>query len=583
MKENAYRVLRISANASLSDIRKAATSIRRSALLGLKVTTGIDLPEFSEIPCTEAEIRAAIGRLENPKQRIKDRLFWFHRPPKTGETDLTTNLGSNNETAKNHDNALYGLIDAHKASFNDSGILVWIDAVRNWHMVVENDEYWSLILAIEEQGGFEPTVLIEEVNTLRSDATELGAAPLIIAAREALAHQDNETIHQITAALEELADTGAWADRNLKDIFEPVCEHFLGMCRSISADFDSRIIREPNVGELNKKICDSELDRFRNEIEPELERIIQFLPTKHYASKDIREGAAFLLNGIASNYTWADDFITSEKLKESALKLAQDTLGVIRIEDGLEQIKVAAGTQRIFGELKPISSAPSLSTINGFGFTLYGKSNYDEATQSYITTRYFVALAIPIFPIARYRVINLGNQFQFLGKLPFRLANYVHLGIAIAALAALLYFGPITWTNETRSNVYSPSESSSSTVSENKNSRLSDIKAQIDNGRARISMLEKKLQPVTNEISSLNTKMQTLKADLKSLDEQHNNGVQIDTDDYNVKVDTYNALLAKYKEVVATNSAEIKAHDDLIEQDSALVNQYNAILNGGAQ
>lgn len=84
-----------------------------------------------------------------------------------------------------------------------------------------------------------------------------------------------------------------------------------------------------------------------------------------------------------------------------------------------------------FPDLRPVEKAPSLTTINSCGFKIYGRSDYDEETDSYMTTQFFVLLFIPFFPVARYRVrmvprekykllgmtMEKGNQsYQFLGK-----------------------------------------------------------------------------------------------------------------------------------------------------------------------
>jgi len=81
-------------------------------------------------------------------------------------------------------------------------------------------------------------------------------------------------------------------------------------------------------------------------------------------------------------------------------------------------------------ELQPISSAPSLMTINGFGFKLYGSSDYDPDNDSYMTTHYLVVLFLPLVPLARYRVIRDGNSYAFLGKGRLRTFDKVHLGLA---------------------------------------------------------------------------------------------------------------------------------------------------------
>ena len=66
----------------------------------------------------------------------------------------------------------------------------------------------------------------------------------------------------------------------------------------------------------------------------------------------------------------------------------------------LEEIK---GEREKKGE--PISEAPSLSTTNGIGTTIYSD------------TLYFVVFHIPILPIARYNCVPTGSGYRFLGKL----------------------------------------------------------------------------------------------------------------------------------------------------------------------
>ena len=88
---------------------------------------------------------------------------------------------------------------------------------------------------------------------------------------------------------------------------------------------------------------------YRDEIEPELHEVIQLLPPDYQAARESREEAALCSEQDRNRLHWAaDDFITSEKLREEALRLAKDTLGAIRIEDGLEQIREAATKQRAF-------------------------------------------------------------------------------------------------------------------------------------------------------------------------------------------------------------------------------------------
>lgn len=104
-----------------------------------------------------------------------------------------------------------------------------------------------------------------------------------------------------------------------------------------------------------------------------------------------------------------------------------------------KNLEVVRRNVRTYGDLEPIDSAPSLYTINGCGVTLYGNTDHDSESGSYMATYYFVLVFIPIFPICRYRVISSGgNSYRFLGKGPLRTFDKWH--IAISAFLILLMF-----------------------------------------------------------------------------------------------------------------------------------------------
>lgn len=76
-----------------------------------------------------------------------------------------------------------------------------------------------------------------------------------------------------------------------------------------------------------------------------------------------------------------------------------------RLKEVLREIKKGL-QEKIVKHGKPIKSAPGLNTVNGMGMTIYGD------------TLYFVVLAIPIVPIRRYSLENIGNgRYRFFGEL----------------------------------------------------------------------------------------------------------------------------------------------------------------------
>lgn len=93
---------------------------------------------------------------------------------------------------------------------------------------------------------------------------------------------------------------------------------------------------------------------------------------------------------------------------------------------------------RLFGDLEPISSAPSLYTFNGIGTMMYGSTDHEPESNSYVSTYYFVILGIPIFPISRYRVIPTANGYRFLGKAPLRTFDKWHTAISLGLIALIV-------------------------------------------------------------------------------------------------------------------------------------------------
>ena len=123
---------------------------------------------------------------------------------------------------------------------------------------------------------------------------------------------------------------------------------------------------------------------------------------------------------------------------EKGLQYASSQEVKIRIQKNLETVKE---NERLHGGLVPISSAPSLSTINGIGMTLYGATDHDKISGSYLSTYYFVFLAIPIFPICRYRVIPTTDGYRFVGKAPLRTFDKWHIAMSLGLLLWIFNYG----------------------------------------------------------------------------------------------------------------------------------------------
>ena len=117
-------------------------------------------------------------------------------------------------------------------------------------------------------------------------------------------------------------------------------------------------------------------------------------------------------------------------LLQKALEIASDTELRKKLN---ENLIVVRENHDSLGDLEPIKKAPSLRTINGIGTTIYGGTD-PKPDGSRMATYYFVFFGIPIFPIARYRVISTGVGYRFLGKGPLRPFDYLHIAISIGLI-----------------------------------------------------------------------------------------------------------------------------------------------------
>jgi curved DNA-binding protein CbpA len=114
----------------------------------------------------------------------------------------------------------------------------------------------------------------------------------------------------------------------------------------------------------------------------------------------------------------------------------------------LEQLKSAVlgycKQKAVFNGMERISSPPSLRTINTVGTALYGRRDYDEATNSYVATLYFVIAFIPVLPLANYRVVDGNPGWHFLGKVRFSHPQKVHLWAVLVGLSLWVLVSVLT-------------------------------------------------------------------------------------------------------------------------------------------
>lgn len=200
--------------------------------------------------------------------------------------------------------------------------------------------------------------------------------------------------------------------------------------------------------------------------------------------------------------------------------------------------------------MTPITHAPGLRTIDGIGTTLYGSSDYDRETDSYVSTHYFTLLGIPVFPLARYRVRKLsGKTFQFLGKVPLRSGDIWHRWIALM-IGGLIAISFITSGGSNASTLQTPSSSAAV--------------ARADLATRRIA-----LQSQSAELDQLASQIASFKSQLTEIEAEYPNGAPSNVvSQYeamraraNALVDEYDSKLSSYRSALAAFNADVDAYN----------------------
>jgi len=475
---NAHRILGVSADASQSDIHAAAGAARRAQRLGAVRKSEWDR-YLGSVGRSEADINDALGRLRDPARRLRERLFWFGQPiamdmgtTSRPDDERAASPPSATRTTIGHDAALLGLLRVVLADPSMADGDQWAQVLDDWWGLVGSDDYWDALSETEAKGGFEPAATSHEIDAIRDQTMELVAGVVATAAAVALEQGDLAACQQAFNLLSEtLEDNGLVADLErrvlgpLADRVESLSEEIAAECRAATrreveqADHDpldriSAIVhgdaevtgkrdhKDSQVG-ANRKVCEAAVARFDTEVEPALQRLPLATMPDSDLSRRAREAAALCLHSIAFDITWADEFVRSEELQRRANEIApSDSAARVRIEEALREIVKSARQERVWKGLKPIKDAPALHTTNGFGFMMWGSTDYDIETSSYLTTYFLVALFVPVLPIARYRVVDLGgDRYRFLGRAPLRGRDLLCIGIWPTAIALLcLYF-----------------------------------------------------------------------------------------------------------------------------------------------
>ncbi len=583
------------------------------------ISLGVDSPDGDAGqlgPCarTEATIRMAIGQLENPTERLEHRLFW-HLPVAADIADEFSDVKARHEACIAHLITASTVEEAPRIELAQeavadtgtgpeiapslepeplSGPAKLAEALAGWRNLVAEDRFWDLMQTIELGGDFEPAAYPSEVDALRKTAVRMAAEPFVEGMRDALLQGNTETLAPWLSALSELSEE-AWAADLAEEAGQQLLRALETRCTEITDQLAANLVRENGYVKGNTAVAGAGLNRYRTEAGPELARLSPLIAGVPALDVRAREATANCLAQVAGAFTWCDDFERAEKLFSEALSLSRGTMAELSLERGMEGIAQSAGARRRWG--KKVDGAPSLFTLNGCGFSIYGSDDYDAESSTSVATYYFVLVFIPIFPIARYRIRRVqGNRYQFFGKLPLRAFDKWHLGIAAAVVAGLImaaFIGGRSASSDSFVASGSSQASSSYTASElaeqaafdasvaaklpplPENLSTYELKSRIDAGRLKIDALEAQVKPMIDQVSVLDNEMKPLQDELEVLKATKASGSKIDEVHYRKQADIFNADMTRRQALVVQINPLADQYDLLVADDKRMVAAYN--------
>jgi len=262
--------------------------------------------------------------------------------------------------------------------------------------------------------------------------------------------------------------------------------------------------------------------------------------------------------------------------------------------------------------LVPINSPPTLHRGGLFGLKMWGEEDVAKDSGLYTATHTLFVLGLPLLPLARYRVVDVGPHHQcFFKKLPLKAAQWFWiitlLGVVLVGSTLLLAKAPqpgarlIPHTQQSGASgqgyspPIAPSAPSYSAESPRANDRTYPVvppepkvdvtrasrlalKEVIQDRKRQLASMEAQLSALESETQKLKRSLSSSKADIEATERNMELGVYVDrfayesaVDDYNVGVGRYNTLMAQYKQRYAEYAA-------FLDDTNALGREYNSRL-----
>ena len=299
--------------------------------------------------------------------------------------------------------------------------------------VIDDDSYWTELVEADRAGGYEPAANEGDVDDVRKQALRLAIAPVVKAAKSAMARSDIAFARKTIGLVRSLSLEPELLFDLETELLGPIEEGATNVAGQIQAECHVQRENVEAAIQSNLSICEKATARLTGELLPRLATLSDLAGSNAVFTLRARSAVVDTMLAIASGWTWARDWIRSESLLEQAEAFAEGTPIEGRVTERLKNIRAEAQVQR--DKWKPLKRAPTLHTVNGIGTALYTfNRKHPFIADLYYGTLYLVAMGIPLLPLARYVVSPgpaKGRSWYFRGRVRFGTGQWIHLAVVM--------------------------------------------------------------------------------------------------------------------------------------------------------
>ena len=399
-RTNAYHILGLNTTADQKLIQRRGNEIINRIKIEDIPVYDLDIDPADTFRTVDS-VKKAVQDLSSPKNSVKGFFFWFDLGSEQKNSQLIAAIQQQNNNflfpewgykpqnshAKNWINQKNLVLYKTIIVFNGKNKQFLNESLDLWKRLFESDDYWEVFFDnYQARLGFEKNI------AMYNDVTK--QMELLLSDIFVEISQKNNDPDYLQEFNKRFSSKG---ERIENDILTPIFENIQKTIESLNS---IKILKSSPSDLKAIQQIEASFSKFQDEIN----KSISFGLYEDSRVKSVRDTYAESLRrvSIQINNEW-DDTERALELVKKAKQITGTTSMENKLNDDIKQMTDLINQKNTIG--KPISSAPTLYTLNGVGATIYGD------------TQYFVVIFIPIFPIARYSFEREGDSFRFFGKL----------------------------------------------------------------------------------------------------------------------------------------------------------------------